>query len=716
MITSTFDSGADGWTASNGTEVWNATYGSTGGGLQASEGGTGTYWFNAGANYLGDLSDYWGGSLSYDFKLHISNSEAGVTKDVAITGGGLTMYYDVSADPTGSWGTNNIDFNSAGGWTIAGVNRLATTAEIQQILGNVTAFQIRGEFVNGSVNDIAYLDNVVVAEATPSTEFQDVTLRSDFDNDAEGWGFSGDVATFTHSGGAIHLSDANTGDLFYFSASDAYLGDKSAYYFGTFNYSINQSATTNLIAPADVIMRGGGLTLVYDTGTPPGGVSWAYLVNLSTASAWRVGDESGPLATEAQIRQVLANLTEFLICGEYSTGTDTAQLNWVQMHVTSQAVQVFASEVTGGLLAQYATLTDALANAFDGAYIETNGAGSVAGAPWDVVNNNLVLDLDHLATGTLFMRGSQVTALELTGSAYVDVKGNAEDNTIIGNSGYNVIFGKDGDDSIDGQSGVDTLFGGGGMDSLNGGNSDDVIYGGHQNDQIFGGASIDTLHGGNGDDEIYGGFDNDYLSGDRRSDRLYGGLDDDLLYGGLSNDLLYGGDDNDSLYGGRGSDLLGGDNHDDLLVGAQANDTLYGGAGNDTLKGGSGDDFMTGGAGTDSLYGGSGNDVLEATDGVGNILNGGSGDDTMTGSSGLTDYFIMRAGYDHDEIVNFDVGFDVLRLDDAIWGGGLTAAQVISTYASIVSNELVFDFLNGTSITLQNWSSIGNIADQIDII
>ncbi|MCP5072761.1 MAG: hypothetical protein GY947_05620 [Rhodobacteraceae bacterium] len=188
MVTSTFDTGTDGWTSTNGTEVWNATYGFDGGGLQASEGGTGTFWYEAGANYLGDLSDYWGGSLSFDLRREADNSEPGLAPDVTISGGGLTMYYDVAADPTDTWSTTTIDFTSIGGWTIAGVNRLATMAEIQQILASVTEFRIRGEYVVGSVNDISYLDNVVVAESTAPPEFIGSNVGSTFNNDTDGWG------------------------------------------------------------------------------------------------------------------------------------------------------------------------------------------------------------------------------------------------------------------------------------------------------------------------------------------------------------------------------------------------------------------------------------------------------------------------------------------------------------------------------------------------
>ncbi|MCP5072762.1 MAG: hypothetical protein GY947_05625 [Rhodobacteraceae bacterium] len=469
----------------------------------------------------------------------------------------------------------------------------------------------------------------------------------------------------------------------------------------------------------DVVLIGGGLRIVYDTGTPSWNVGHGFTIDLSTDSAWRIDNEAGALATEAQIRQVLADLQQLLIRAEYSSNLDTTELQQVAISVDNGDVDLFDNPDTGGLLAQYDNLQDALDAAHDGAYIDMS-YGATPASSWDVTSDNLVVNIDSSFSGTLFMKSTNVLELDVVGHGDIDVHGNGEGNTITGGSRGDGILGKGGGDTLYGVYGNDALYGGNGSDSLLGGTDDDMLFGGNATDFLYGDDYRDSLFGGQGVDSLYGGSNKDVLNGDRKGDFLFGGGGEDSLYGGLGADDHYGENGNDSTFGGQSGDTLYGGNNEDLLIGGKGNDSLFGGSGFDRIKGGGGHDFLQGGdAGggseADQLFGGSGNDTLVVITGTGNILDGGSGDDTLTGGV-KADVFVMKSGYNDDIITNFIDGADSLRLDDAIWGGGLTAAQVVSTYASIVSGELVFDFLNGTSVTLQNWSAIGNIADSIDII
>ncbi len=58
---------------------------------------------------------------------------------------------------------------------------------------------------------------------------------------------------------------------------------------------------------------------------------------------------------------------------------------------------------------------------------------------------------------------------------------------------------------------------------------------------------------------------------------------------------------------------------------------------------------------------------------------------------------------------------DVLQLDDNLWGGGLTAQQVVNMFASNVNGNTVFDFGGGDVLTL---IGIGKnvLVDDIDIV
>ncbi|MFX0543636.1 hypothetical protein ACEWPM_018310 [Roseovarius sp. S4756] len=217
------------------------------------------------------------------------------------------------------------------------------------------------------------------------------------------------------------------------------------------------------------------------------------------------------------------------------------------------------------------------------------------------------------------------------------IEGTPDADNLVGDDYQNIIFALAGDDTVDAKLGDDTIYGGEGDDWLQGNSGDDVIY------------------GEGGDDELRGGQDNDILLGGDGDDTMYGAKGDDELDGGLDADVMYGGDDDDDLLGNSGDDFI------------------YGDAGNDTVRGGQGDDILFGGAGDDMIKGARGNDILSGDDGA--------------------DTFIFTTGFGQDVVLDYEIGVDQISLDGAIWGGGLSAAEVISTYSRLnIDNDVVLDF------------------------
>lgn len=295
------------------------------------------------------------------------------------------------------------------------------------------------------------------------------------------------------------------------------------------------------------------------------------------------------------------------------------------------------------------------------------------------------------------------------------------------------------------------LIGGGGRDTLTGGIDDDFIYGGANHDLIRGGAGNDTLYGGFGHDTIYGGAGDDLIVGGPGNDRMWGeagndtifgvsgnnrfggGAGDDLLVGGTGNDTIYGGEGNDTIYGNagnnslwgmRGDDLIhGGDGHD-RIGGGRGHDTLYGHGGNDTIFGGMGDDLIYGGAGddvlwgmddNDTIFGGTGNDFIHGGKGD-DVLDGGPGNDTMVGGPGA-DVFIFKEG--HELLLIQDFTFsqqDILQLDSSLWGGGLSAEEVLASYGYVDNGQIVLNFGGGDIITLAGITNMDMLAQHIDIV
>jgi Ca2+-binding RTX toxin-like protein len=134
----------------------------------------------------------------------------------------------------------------------------------------------------------------------------------------------------------------------------------------------------------------------------------------------------------------------------------------------------------------------------------------------------------------------------------------------------------------------------------------------------------------------------------------------------------------------------------DILVGNVLANMIFGGRGNDRVNGGLGADRLFGEVGNDTLIGGAGND----------IMGGGRG----------SDVFIFHRGFGADRIIDMTDNVDTLHLDDAIWGGGLTIAQVLTNFGEVVAGSVVLEFAPSLSITLQGFANLTALRDDITII
>ena len=244
--------------------------------------------------------------------------------------------------------------------------------------------------------------------------------------------------------------------------------------------------------------------------------------------------------------------------------------------------------------------------------------------------------------------------------------------------------------------GNDVIFGGSGSDDIYGEGGNDVAYGGEADDFIDGGAGDDTIGGGEGDD---------VLSGSGGNDEVWGMVGDDFAFGGEGDDTIGGGEGDDGVFGAGGNDVVYGGDGDDGVGGADGHDTLFGGNGDDGLFGGNGDDDMYGGTGNDDLWAGNGND----------FLSGGFGRDSMAGGAG-SDTFAFNLGDGNDLVRDFVDNVDTIQLDSALWGGGLSAAQVVSSFASVSGGDIVLNFGGGDTLTLDGFTNLSALADDISII
>ena len=216
--------------------------------------------------------------------------------------------------------------------------------------------------------------------------------------------------------------------------------------------------------------------------------------------------------------------------------------------------------------------------------------------------------------------------------------------------------------------------------------------------------SFENVAGGDGNDSFVGSDANNYYLGMRGNDYAEGGAGEDTLEGGVGDDELRGNGDRDTLFGDDGDDILRGGKGRDRAEGGGDGDTLFGGNGKDNLLGGKGNDLLLGEGGRDKLTGGKGQDTLD----------GGTGKDVLIGS-GDTDTFIFALGYDEDVIEDFTDNQDILQLDDALWGGGLSVTQVLAL-ADDSSGSTVFNFGGGDILILLGIGDKTVLADDLLIV
>lgn len=231
------------------------------------------------------------------------------------------------------------------------------------------------------------------------------------------------------------------------------------------------------------------------------------------------------------------------------------------------------------------------------------------------------------------------------------------DNGIEGTSGSDFITDMSGDNIVSANEGDDFVL-------LSGGN--DAVSGGAGNDEIYTSGGNDIVDGGSGNDSIY-------------------------LYDG--NDQARGGDDADMIFGEAGKDKIWGERGNDIVDGGLGNDKLRGGQGHDEVFGGEGNDKLWGYGGHDRLHGGDGNDVMF----------GGGGRDT----------FVFNFGDDNDKIRDFDAARDTLELDLAL---GVSDMNELSQKYTEVNGDLIFDFGNGDTLTLEDTSWADLAGANIDFL
>ena len=268
----------------------------------------------------------------------------------------------------------------------------------------------------------------------------------------------------------------------------------------------------------------------------------------------------------------------------------------------------------------------------------------------------------------------------LSGSSYAD--------QLIGNDSANTLAGQAGNDWLQGGSGADRLEGGtGGFDTASYFLSPVGVFvslisglgsGGHAaGDTLVG---IENLAGSvSGDNVLVGNDSANSLWAYDGDDSLKGAGGVDSLSGGSGDDLLDGGGDRDWMYGQRDNDTYIVDNSLDRVFEdpGQGSDTVRASV-TYALPASQDVEFLAttddDGTAAINLTGNETTNIVTGNNGN-NTLNGREGNDTLTGNAGA-DWFLFDTALGEipniEEITDFNVVDDTIRLDATIFSSGLT--------------------------------------------
>jgi hypothetical protein len=154
----------------DGTNLtWQSAGGNPGGYINAVDQSLGPMWlFSAPSGYTGNQSAAFGGTLSYSLRVSGNNGWNVSGGDVFLVGNGQRLAAASGPPPTTSWQDYSVELSTSGDWRFDTLNgAAATNQEIQQVLQNLTALEIRGEYYAGGDN--ADLDSVLLESAAPAT-------------------------------------------------------------------------------------------------------------------------------------------------------------------------------------------------------------------------------------------------------------------------------------------------------------------------------------------------------------------------------------------------------------------------------------------------------------------------------------------------------------------------------------------------------------------
>ncbi len=170
LAASDFETGPEGWWVAGDPAspipAWFPSGGNPGGWIEATENRAGVviFWI-APADFLGDKSAAYGGTLRFDVQRAPSSPPSDHSSDVILMGNGLMLYVDAGSDPAPQpqWTRYSVPLIETAGWRHFNTDAPPTADEFRGVLASLDSIQIRAEY-SGQV-DTTGLDNVALTPA-----------------------------------------------------------------------------------------------------------------------------------------------------------------------------------------------------------------------------------------------------------------------------------------------------------------------------------------------------------------------------------------------------------------------------------------------------------------------------------------------------------------------------------------------------------------------
>ena len=178
------------------------------------------------------------------------------------------------------------------------------------------------------------LSGLLLATALGGVQVEAAPIVSNFDTGAEGWQLVGDASGkpwAEYGSGYIYGRDAAQGGLWYFQAPDKFLGNMLGAYGEAFSFDFNHSGSGRYLgASSFVTIWGAGTSMVMAGPVPPKSTWSHYSFDLEEGAGWLT---AGVETSEDVMKQILSDITQIRIRGEYIYSTDTGYLDNVSLRV-----------------------------------------------------------------------------------------------------------------------------------------------------------------------------------------------------------------------------------------------------------------------------------------------------------------------------------------------------------------------------------------------